>query len=186
MAALDAPAAAASTIFARSTARTCPRVEPARLVSRARNASSSTTDTACLFPPMTGDHGAAQSLPGKMGDVPKNPPESMQHHLRVRLRDHARERWPQLSGVQVRFRTGFAYVAGETPGTEEPLPLCRLRFTGVLHTWGFAIYLASSGKYQDNFLPTGLPFGSPEEALDCACGLYLNDPTAWTTPPSTN
>ena len=28
--------------------------------------------------------------------------------------------------------------------------------------------------------------GAPEEALDCACGLYLNDPTAWTTPPSTN
>ncbi|MFD8032778.1 hypothetical protein ACFV3F_29260 [Streptomyces sp. NPDC059717] len=96
----------------------------------------------------------------------------------------ARERWPQLSGVQVRFRTGFAYVAGEMPGKEEPLPLCRLRFTGVLHTWGFALYLASSGKYQDNFLPSGLPFGSPEEALDCACGLYLNDPTAWTAPPS--
>jgi hypothetical protein len=121
-----------------------------------------------------------------MGIVPKNPPESMQHHLRVRLRNRARERWPQLSGVQVRFRTGFAYVAGEMPGMEEPLPLCRLRFTGALHTWGFAIYLASSGKYQDNFLPTGLPSGSPEEALDCACGLYLHDPTAWTTPPSTN
>jgi hypothetical protein len=24
----------------------------------------------------------------------------------------------------------------------------------------------------------------PEEALDCACGLYLNDPTAWTQPPT--
>jgi hypothetical protein len=22
--------------------------------------------------------------------------------------------------------------------------------------------------------------GAPEEALDCACGLYLNDITAWT------
>jgi hypothetical protein len=22
--------------------------------------------------------------------------------------------------------------------------------------------------------------GAPEEALDCACGLYLNDVTAWT------
>jgi hypothetical protein len=22
--------------------------------------------------------------------------------------------------------------------------------------------------------------GTPEEALDCACGLYLNDPKAWT------
>ena len=48
-----------------------------------------------------------------------------------------------------------------------------------MHTWGFAIYLASSNEYEDNILPSGLPFGSPEEALDCACGLYLNDPTAW-------
>ncbi|MFE7750656.1 hypothetical protein [Streptomyces sp. NPDC057428] len=110
--------------------------------------------------------------------MPKNPPESMQHHLSHRLNARAKERWPQLTGVQVRFRAGFAYVAGESPDEAEVLPLCRLRFTGVLHTWGFAIYLASSSKYQDNFLPTGLPFGSPEEALDCACGLYLGDPTS--------
>lgn len=25
---------------------------------------------------------------------------------------------------------------------------------------------------------------SPEEALGCACGLYLNDPTAWLPPPT--
>jgi len=30
--------------------------------------------------------------------------------------------------------------------------------------------------YQDNFLPTGLPFGSPEDCLDCAGGLYLDTP----------
>ncbi|MGW0630928.1 hypothetical protein [Streptomyces sp. NPDC002758] len=107
--------------------------------------------------------------------MPKNPPESMQHHLRQRLTAHAKERWPQLTGVTVRYRSGFAYVDGELPG-EESLPLCRLRFQDVLHTWGFALYLASSGKYVDNVLPTGLPFGSPEEALDCACGLYLDGP----------
>jgi hypothetical protein len=27
--------------------------------------------------------------------------------------------------------------------------------------------------------------GTPEEALDCACGLYLGDPTAWLADPST-
>jgi hypothetical protein len=111
------------------------------------------------------------------GPVPKNPPESMQDHLRHRLNVRAKERWPQIARVQVRFRSGFAYVAGELPGEEEPLQLCRLRFSGVLHTWGFALYLASSGKYEDNFLPTGLPFGSPEEALDCASGFYLGDST---------
>lgn len=105
----------------------------------------------------------------------------MQHHLRRRLNDHARARWPRLDRVQVRYRAGFAYVDGVLP-SGEVLPLCRLRFGGVLHTWGFAIYLASRDGYQDNVLPSG----SPEEALDCACGLYLNDPTAWLTPPSTN
>jgi hypothetical protein len=62
----------------------------------------------------------------------------------------------------------------------------RCRFHGVLHTWGFAIYLASRDGYEDNFLPSGRPSGSPEEALDCACGLYLGDPTAWITKPSTD
>ncbi|MET7695974.1 ATP-binding protein [Streptomyces sp. NPDC005483] len=103
----------------------------------------------------------------------KNPPESMQHHLRQRLNHHARERWPQVDAIAVRFRSGFAYVAAELPG-EQIIPLCRLRFTGVLHTWGFALYLASSNTYKDNILPTGLPAGSAEEALDCAGTLYLN------------
>ncbi|MET9388531.1 hypothetical protein ABZY09_48165 [Streptomyces sp. NPDC002928] len=107
--------------------------------------------------------------------MPKNPPESMQHHLRQRLNRHARERWPHVNAITVRFRSGFAYVAAELPG-EEPLPLCRLRFTGALHTWGFALYLASSDSYRDNILPSGLPAGSPEEALDCAGDLYLSQP----------
>jgi len=88
----------------------------------------------------------------------------------------APESFGLLVGIQVRFRAGFAYVAGELPDEEEPLTPCRLRFTGVLHTWGFALHLASRGKYDDNFLPTGLPFGSLEDALDCACGFYLGDP----------
>ena len=48
-------------------------------------------------------------------------------------------------------------------------------------TGGFAIYRASHDDYQDNYLPSGQPSGTPEEALDCACGLYLNDPSAWLT-----
>ncbi|MFF2118249.1 ATP-binding protein, partial [Kitasatospora sp. NPDC058184] len=89
------------------------------------------------------------------------------------LDHHARERWPHVNAITVRFRAGFAYVAAELPG-EHSLPLCRLRFTGVLHTWGFALYLASSDSYKDNILPNGMPAGSPEESLDCAGGLYLN------------
>ncbi len=117
---------------------------------------------------MAGRHRTRQD-----GPVPKNPSESIQQHLRQRLNRHARERWPHVDAVTVRFREGFAYVAAELPG-EESLPLCRLRFIGVLHTWGFALYLASTESYRDDILPSGLPTGSPEEALDCAGDLYLN------------
>ena len=89
----------------------------------------------------------------------------------------ARDRWPQLDGVDVRFRGKFAYVTGQLPGGQN-LPLCRLRYVGYASTWGFAIYRASHDDYQDNYLPSGQPAGTPQEALDCACGLYLNDPTA--------
>ena len=51
--------------------------------------------------------------------------------------------------------------------------------TGSASLWGFAIWLASRDGYQESVLPSGLPIGAPEEALDCACGLYLNDPSAW-------
>jgi hypothetical protein len=41
--------------------------------------------------------------------------------------------------------------------------------------WGFALFTYSNERYEDNILPTGLPFGTPEDALDCAAGLYLGD-----------
>jgi predicted kinase len=104
--------------------------------------------------------------------VPKNPPESTQHHLRQRLNAHATEHWPQLTQVHVRFRAGFAYVDGELKDGER-LPLCRLRSTGVPHTWGFGLYEAGNDGYRDDILPSGLPAGSAEEALDCACDLCL-------------
>jgi len=114
-----------------------------------------------------------------------SPPASTKTSLGQKLRDRARQRWPQLAGIGVRFRGQFAYVTGKLPDGSE-LPLCRLRYVGYATTWGFAIYRASHDDYQDNFLPSGQPSGTPEEALDCACGLYLGDPTAWLTPPGTD
>jgi hypothetical protein len=105
-------------------------------------------------------------------------PESTKTSLSQRLRTQAHERWPALAGVQVRFRARFAYVDGEL-SSGEALSLCRLRYAGSASLWGFAIYLASRDGYQDSVLPSGLPVGTPEEALDCACGLYLADPTVW-------
>ena len=48
-------------------------------------------------------------------------------------------------------------------------------------TWGFAIYRASHEDHQDSILLSGYPAGTSKEALDCACGLYLGDTTAWLT-----
>ncbi len=110
------------------------------------------------------------------------PPESTKTSLRQRLSAHARERWPQLASVLVRYHGAFAYIDGQLPdGTT--LPLCRLRYAGSAHTWGFAIYRASHDDYEPSILPSGSPAGTPQEALDCACGLYLADPTAWLSQP---
>lgn len=109
------------------------------------------------------------------------PPESTKSSLQWKLTDRARDRWPQLASVSARFRGQFVYVDGRlVDGTT--LALMRLRYSGSAARWGFAIYLASSGKYEDSILPSGYPAGTVEEALDCACGLYLNDPTAWQPP----
>jgi hypothetical protein len=49
---------------------------------------------------------------------------------------------------------------------------------------GLAIYVASRDGYENSILPTGYLVGTPEEALDCACGLYLNDPPPRANPPT--
>jgi hypothetical protein len=103
------------------------------------------------------------------------PPESTKHSLHHRLAAHARQRWSQVADVDVRFHGAFAYVEAHlADGTIQPL--VRLRYGGSARHWGFGLYLASSGRYEDQILPSGLPIGSPEEALDCAGGLYLGDP----------
>jgi hypothetical protein len=108
-------------------------------------------------------------------------PDSTKASLGQRIQARARERWPQLADVHIRHRGAFAYVTGELlDGTT--LPLFRLRYNGSATTWGFAIYRASHDDYEPSVLPSGYPAGTPQEAIDCACGLYLNDPTAWQPP----
>ena len=111
------------------------------------------------------------------------PPESTKTSLGQRLAARAQARWPALRKIAVRFHGQFAYVDGEL-ASGEVLPLCRLRYGGSAHRWGFAIYRASHEDYEDSFLPGGQFAGAPEEALDCACGLYINDRTAWESSPT--
>jgi hypothetical protein len=111
-------------------------------------------------------------------DVVVKYPDSTKSSLEYRLHTRARECWPQLSTVEVRHRGHFSYVDGVlTDGTITKL--CRLRYGGSAHQWGFAIYRASHDDYDPSVFMTGSPVGTCEEALDLACGLYLDDPTAW-------
>ncbi len=116
-----------------------------------------------------------------MRDMPKVP-ESTKSSLAYKLHARARERWPQLADANVTHRAGFAYVNGVLADGQQ-LRLCRLRYGGSASRWGFSIYRASHDDYQPSMLPDGLTAGSPEDALDTACGLYLGDPIAWVTPP---
>jgi hypothetical protein len=114
--------------------------------------------------------------------MPKKIPDSTKSSLHWRLADRARERWPDLTEVRMRYRANFAYVDGAL-AAGPVIPLCRLRYLGSATTWGFAIYRASHDDYEDNFLPSGSPTGTAEEALDCACGLYLATPAIWALDP---
>lgn len=110
--------------------------------------------------------------------MPTTIPEATKTSLGERLRAGQHERWPAVAGVHARFRGRFASVDGEL-GRGELLPLCRLRYAGEASVWGLSVALASQDGYQDSVLPGGLPVGTPEEALGCACGLCLADPNAW-------
>jgi hypothetical protein len=106
-----------------------------------------------------------------MGRMPAIP-ASTRSSITLRLLDHAGKHWPQLKKVQVTCRASFAYVAGVLPGGEQ-IPLFRLRYGGSAHSFGFAIYSAARERYEDTLLLTGLPAGTPQEALDTACTIHL-------------
>lgn len=99
-------------------------------------------------------------------------PESTKISLRQRLVTHAAANWPGIPQISTRYRGAFAYVTATDP-EGDPQPLCRLRYAGSAHQWGFAIWRASHDDYDDAFLPNGSPTGTPEAALDLAASLYL-------------
>jgi hypothetical protein len=114
-------------------------------------------------------------------------PQSTCSSITLRLLGHAERHWPQLKDLQVTCRRGFAYAAAALPGDDEPQPLFRLRYGGSAHSFGFAIYSWAAGRYEDAVLLTGSPLGTPQEALDTACTLYLAAPADETdTQPPTN
>ena len=66
----------------------------------------------------------------------------------------------RISGIEVRFRANFAYVDGrQADGTV--LQLCRLRYGGSTHHWGFTPCRASHDDYEDAVLPSACSLGGP-------------------------
>ena len=99
-------------------------------------------------------------------------PQSTRDSILLRLILRAQENWPQLTTVQARYRGSFAYITAILPGGEQ-IPLFRLRYGGSAHSFGFAIFSPARDRYEDAVLLTGLPIGSPQEALDTACTVHL-------------
>ena len=99
-------------------------------------------------------------------------PQSTRDSITVRLLDHAEAHWPQLTRVKVTYRGTFGYITGVLRDGSR-IPLCRLRSGGSAHSFGFAIYSAAHDRYQEAVLRTGLPVGTPQEALDTACTVHL-------------
>ena len=99
-------------------------------------------------------------------------PQSVRTSLRQCLLVQARAHWPQLSDLHVRHGEQFAHVTGVlSDGTR--LALFRLRYCGTGHTWGFEVYVTAMDGYQAAALPNGFSVGTPQEALDYACNLFL-------------
>ncbi len=91
--------------------------------------------------------------------------------------------------MKVTYRGAFGYVTGVLRDGQN-IPLCRLRYGGSAHSFGFAIYSAAHDRYQDAVLRTGLHTGTPQEALDTACTIHLaalgHEPGHNPGPPQTN
>jgi hypothetical protein len=107
------------------------------------------------------------------------PARKLKDQVEDDLDHHASQRWPQLEEVTIRWHGSYYYVSGYVT-EDDAIPLCRIAYLVSPGDWGFAIYQASTETYQESILPGGSHTGTPQEALDCACGLYLADPNAWT------
>ncbi|HEX9541646.1 MAG TPA: hypothetical protein VGA04_26080 [Streptosporangiaceae bacterium] len=93
-------------------------------------------------------------------------PDSTKTSIRLRLRQHARDHWPQITDLDVTYHGAFIYVSAAIDDSDEPIPLFRLRYGGSAHSFGFAIYSPARDRYERSLLLTGLPAGTPQEALD--------------------
>ena len=105
-------------------------------------------------------------------------PDSTKNSVISRLATRARERWPQIEQVKVRFKGGFGYV--DAVCRRRGLETVSAQVRRLRQPVGIRDLPGQPRGLPASWLPTGTPSGTVEEALDTACGLYLSDPTAWT------
>lgn len=105
------------------------------------------------------------------------PSKKLKEHVEGTVDHHASLRWPRLEEVTIRWRGAYGYLRAHlAEDDDEGIPLARIGYLGDPDHWTFAIYQASSEDYQDAVLLNGQPTGTPNDALDCACTLYLAHP----------
>ena len=108
------------------------------------------------------------------------PPRSAKTSLQQTPVHPSPEPWPELAGVDVRFRGAFAYVAGRL-ADDDTVSVMRLRYGGSAARWGFAIYLASKDGPATK-TPSCPPetWPAPRRCLRHCQRPHLGDPTGWT------
>ena len=82
------------------------------------------------------------------------PTARLKTYIEGHLDFHASQRWPQLEEVTISWRGSYGYVSAYLT-EDEAIPVCRLRYLGSDTGWGFALYQASSERYDDTLLPDG-------------------------------
>ena len=85
-------------------------------------------------------------------------------------------RRPAPYEVRMCLKSKSLATAATFPASTNIRCRCSAFATSAHPTTGvFAVYLASNDGYEDSILPNDSFTGTPAEALDCPCGLYLND-----------
>jgi hypothetical protein len=122
---------------------------------------------------------------------PKGPiPKGVRDELAARLLRHVTKRWTgRVRKVLLRFHGAYAYVAvieaanGEKAQPhvcryreegEVPLELCRLGYLRSIDRWAYAFFKYSDECYAPSVVASGSFLATPEQAFDCAAGVYLH------------
>ncbi len=116
--------------------------------------------------------------------------EGVRKELAARLLRHVRRRWTgRVRRILLRFHGAYAYVAVvETARGEKveprvcryieegevPLQLCRLGYVASIDQWAYSFFKYSDGRYEPSVVASGSFLATPEQAFDCAAGVYLH------------